>query len=108
MNYAFSGWNPTEPNDSSNENCMQVNHTNLRWNDYYAWNNNIQGYFIEFGGNGKAYSVGLANYPPNADYNTPTVPTNNNQWAGFSPGNRAATSTTFKPNTMRANTLVIE
>lgn len=87
---------------------MQVNHNNLKWNDYYAWNDNIRGYFIEFGGNGEAYTVNAANYPANPAYHMPTVPTTNDQWEGFSPGNRASTSTTFKPNTMRSNVLVIE
>ena len=113
MNNAFSGWNPTEPNDSSSENCMQVNHTNLRWNDYYAWNDNIKGYFIEFGGTGKEYKVGLATYPANDKYNEAklTIPNGgltNDQWERFSPGNRVSTSTTFKPNSMRANVLVLE
>ena len=108
MNGAFSGFNPTEPNNAGNENCMQVNHANLKWNDYAPTQAAIQGYFIEFGGTGKAYSVGAATYPVNTAYYVPTVATTNNQWYGFSPGNRASTSTTFKPNSMRARAMVIE
>lgn len=104
---AFSGWNPTEPNNAGNENCMQVNHSNLRWNDYASTQAAIQGYFIEFGG-GTAYKVDSTNYGANTKYDTPTVATTNDQWYGFSPGNRVSTSTTFKPNSMRSNVLVIE
>lgn len=104
---AFSGWNPTEPNNAGNENCMQVNHTNLKWNDYAATQAAIQGYFIEFGG-GTAYKVGSTNYQANPKYDIPTVYTDNDQWYQFSPGNRASTTTTFKPNSMRSNVLVIE
>jgi len=110
MGGAFAAWNNAEPNDSgSSENVMQVNYTAaLLWNDYAPTNGAIRGYFIEFGGNGEAYSVGAANYPANPKYHLPTVETTNDQWEGFSPGNRASTSTTFKPNAMRANVLVIE
>ncbi len=90
---------------------MEVNYTNLRWNDYSTTNNAILGYFIEFGGNGQAYSVEwdgqTANYPVNAAYYTPKVYTDNDQWHQFSPGNRVSTETTFKPNVMRSNVLIL-
>lgn len=115
MNGAFAAWNNNEPNDSgSTENVMQVNYTAaLLWNDYAPTNGNIKGYFIEFGGTGKPYSVGSANYPANDKYNEtklviPSGGLTNDQWQGFSLGNRASTSTTFKPNSMRSNVLVIE
>lgn len=114
MNGAYDGWNDGEPNDvSGGENCMEVNHNNLKWNDYYANNTNIRGYFIEFGGTGKEYKVGNATYTANDKYNEdkliiPSGGLTNDQWEGFSKGNRASTSTTFKPNSMRANVLVIE
>lgn len=115
MNNAFAAWNNNEPNDSgSTENVMQVNYTAaLLWNDYTPTNPNIRGYFIEFGGSGLPYAVGSANYPKNDLYNEMIVSPNgetvtNNQWHGFSRGNKASTFTTFKPNSMRANVLVIE
>jgi len=104
---AFSGWNTGEPNNAGNENCMQVNHTNLKWNDYAPTQSAIQGYFIEFGGGG-AYKVGTTQYEANSDYDIPKIATTNDQWYGFLPGNRASTTTTFKPNAMRANVLVID
>ncbi|WP_291528891.1 hypothetical protein [Bacteroides sp. UBA939] len=120
MNNAFSGWAPGEPNcyGSTGENCMQVNHALYRWNDSSAIPLNIDGisgYFIEFGGNGQAYSVhtdgvGRAYYPVNEAYHTPTSPglTNNNQWHNFSPGNKATTSSTYKPNAVRSHVLVVD
>jgi hypothetical protein len=117
MDGAFTGWNTYEPNDSSGENCMQVNHNNLKWNDYYAWNDNIKGYFIEFGGTGKAFSVtsvnGTANYPANPKYDESllTIPSGgltNDQWQGFSLGNRATAVTSLKSNVMRSRVLIIE
>lgn len=113
MNNAFFGWNGGEPNNAGDENCMEVNHNNLKWNDYYAWNTNIRGYFIEFGGTGKEYKVGNATYPANDKYNEAKlkIPANgltNDQWEGFSPGNRASTTTSFKPNSMRSHVLVID
>lgn len=108
MNGAFDGWNTTEPNDSGGEWVMEVNHSNLKWNDYAPTTDNVKGYFIEFGGNGTSYTVGTATYPANPQYYTPTVTTTNDQWYQFSPGNKASTSTAFKPNVMRANVLVLE
>lgn len=115
MNGAFVAWNTNEPNDSSQaENVMQVNYNAPRlWNDYSPTNANIRGYFIEFGGTGLPYSVGSADYPANDKYNEKKVSPNgevvsNDQWEGFSTGNRASTSTTFKPNVMRSNVLVID
>ena len=115
MNGAFAAWNNNEPNDSSgSENVMQVNYTAaLLWNDYSPTNGAIKGYFIEFGGTGKEYKVGSATYPANDKYNEdklniPDGGLTNEQWVGFSPGNRVSTATTFKPNSMRANVLVVE
>ena len=125
---AYTAWNGTvgqpdqEPNnndrDRGGENVMQVNFsTGRNWNDYAPYNTAIRGYFIEFGGNGEEYTVETevspgnfitATYPPNPFYNTPTEPTTNNQWEGFSPGNKVTTVTTFRTSTMHSNVLVIE
>ena len=124
MNNAYTAWNGTvgqidqEPNNNHGdfgENIMQVNYgLQRRWNDYSPTNTDIQGYFIEFGGNGQAYNVTwngeTAHYPVNENYYEPTstTPTTNDQWVGFSPGNKATTVTTFKPNLMYSNALVID
>lgn len=118
LNGAYSGWPPAgnQPDGSgSGENSMQINFGGY-WNDLPALQGShatsvLTGYFIEFGGNGKAYTVGSANYPANTAYNTPTntvTPTTNAQWQGFLPGNKVDASTTFKLNSMRSNVLVIE
>jgi len=111
---AYSGWPPGggQPDgQDGGENSMQINFGGY-WNDLPTAENAhlpsvLTGYFIEFGGNGKSYTSG-ATYGANTDYNTPNAPTTNAQWEGYSPGNTASTTTTFKPNSMRANVLVIE
>jgi hypothetical protein len=127
LNNAYNSWSPlsggTEPNNSDvaagGENVMQVNYTGLKWNDYAPSNNSIKGYFIEFGGTGKQYSAtttnGTATYPANPLYDESllTIPPGNdgltnNQWVGFSPGNRATTVTSLKSNVMRSRVLIIE
>ncbi|WP_291528024.1 hypothetical protein [Bacteroides sp. UBA939] len=121
VNGAYTAWNGSgntqEPNNNDSggggENVMQINFSSgLNWNDYSPTNPAIKGFFVEFGGNGQAYTVtwnnATAYYQANAKYNTPTTFTTNDQWERFSPGNKAVTTTTFKSNSMRSNVLVID
>lgn len=117
MNGAYTYWGPNEPNNDGQyapnskdgEYVMQVNQYEiLTWNDYNPDETRINGYFIEFGGNGKAYNVGAANYPANSKYIRPTVATTNEQWYLFSPGNEASTSTVVKRYPFRVRAMMLE
>jgi hypothetical protein len=134
IDYAYNEWNNAvnakEPNNWDNPNVagynpeeyiMQINYDTPRlWNDYSPTNGAIRGFVIEFGGSPDSYTVpgvdvdgqpGVRTWAGNPNYAIPNnslTPTTNNQWVGYSPGNSATTTITFKPNVMRSRVMVFQ